>query len=325
MSFQRVPAAHGGLYGLKPSNHRLPHAGLCGSHDGMEAIMGSLGPLARSARDLSLFCQVMSDYEPWLVEPQLVEIPWRQYLVDGVNLPEKLVVGILKDDGVVLPHPPILDALNNVERALITAGHEVVEWEPMDQKYSWDFITKLYFPDGGKEYIDTMRDGNDPMNQQTSWILSHAPKALTLPETWKMNSEREAFRTRLAKRWNETRTRTRSGRAIDIILCPVAPTLAPPHETTKYWGYTSFWNLADYPGVVFPMGHFRSGGNAEVAAERLPPARNGIEEFVRSQWDPKTYENAPMSLQIVGRRLNEEKVLRALNVIEGAIRAQSAP
>lgn len=37
---QRIPAAHTGLYGLKGSVARMPHAGLMGSHDGMDAIVG---------------------------------------------------------------------------------------------------------------------------------------------------------------------------------------------------------------------------------------------------------------------------------------------
>ena len=41
---------------------------------------------------------------------------------------------------------------------------------------------------------------------------------------------------------------------VDIILCPPAPGPAPVHLTTKYWNYTSFFNLVDYPAAVFPTG-----------------------------------------------------------------------
>ena len=49
MLIQRIPAAYTGLYGLKGSVGRMPHAGLMGSHDGMDAIVGALGPLASLA------------------------------------------------------------------------------------------------------------------------------------------------------------------------------------------------------------------------------------------------------------------------------------
>ena len=54
----RVPAAFCGIYGLKPSIGRLPHGGLAETHAGMENIVGAVGPMAKSAEDLSLFCKV---------------------------------------------------------------------------------------------------------------------------------------------------------------------------------------------------------------------------------------------------------------------------
>jgi amidase len=104
------------------------------------SILGALGPIATSARDLALFCRVMLEYKPWLVEPPLLEMPWRQDIVDGANIPEKLSVAILWDDRVVLPHPPILDALKQVKDALVAAGHEVISWEPVDHQGAWDLI-----------------------------------------------------------------------------------------------------------------------------------------------------------------------------------------
>ena len=140
MLIQRIPAGYMGLYGLKGSVGRLPHAGLMGSHDGMDAIIGALGPLATSARDLALFCQVMSQYEPWLIEPPLIEIPWKQEIVDGAGLPTKLSIAILWDDGVVTPHPPILDALKRTRDALVAAGHDVISWDPIEHQEAWDLI-----------------------------------------------------------------------------------------------------------------------------------------------------------------------------------------
>lgn len=142
MLIQRIPAAYTGLYGLKGSVGRMPHAGLMGSHDGMDAIIGALGPLATSARDLALFCRVMLQYKPWLVEPGLLEIPWRQDLVDGVGMPNKLSIAVLWDDGVVTPHPPILDALRRTHDALTAAGHDVIVWEPVAHQSAWDLIVR---------------------------------------------------------------------------------------------------------------------------------------------------------------------------------------
>jgi amidase len=143
----RIPAAHCGLYGLKGSVARLPHSGLLGSHDGMDAIVGCVGPLATSARDLELFCRVMLDTKPWLDEASLLEMPWKGAVASGHGLPEKLSIAILFDDGVVAPHPPITKALNRYKDALVRAGHDVIEWKAMDHQNGWDLIVRcLHFP-----------------------------------------------------------------------------------------------------------------------------------------------------------------------------------
>jgi len=95
---------------------RMPHAGLLGSHDGMDNIVGAVGPLARSARDLALFSKVMLDCEPWDIEAPLLHIPWNEDVVRGKGLPEKLFFAILADDGVVRPHPPLLKELEKTRK-----------------------------------------------------------------------------------------------------------------------------------------------------------------------------------------------------------------
>jgi len=310
----RVPAAHCGLYGLKGSVARLPHAGLLGSHDGMDAIVGCVGPLARSARDLELFCRVMLNAKPWLVEPPLLEIPWNKDVAKGKGLPPKLSIAILWDDGVVAPHPPIVAALEHYKDALISAGHDVIDWQPLNHKEGWDLIVKLYLLDGGAEYQGTIAKSGEPAVQQTEWILDHARGRgkYTVAEIFCLNLERETFRANALMHWNATQMRTSTGRPVDAILCPIAPTLAPPHDTTSWWGYSSHWNLLDLPAVVFPVGRY-------TARNRLPEPRNDIERFIHAQWQPGTYNNAPVGLQLVGRRHNEEKLLAMLDVVEKVV------
>ncbi|KAI0778712.1 amidase [Trametes elegans] len=326
----RIPAAYMGLYGLKGSVGRMPHAGLLGTHDGMDAIVGALGPLATSARDLALFCRTVLAAAPWLAEPSVVELPWRQDVADGAELPPRLSVAILWDDGVVTPHPPILDALKRVRDALLAAGHDVIPWEPVGHADAWELIRKLYFLDGGEEYRQTL--AHDPPVPQTAWMLGQVPnggRPYTVAETFGINGEREAFRTRVLAHWAATAARTATGRAVDAVLSPVAATLAPRHDTTRWWGYTSYWNLMDYPAAVFPVGRFRAAGYSPSA---LPPAADGAvhagearsetERFVRAQWEPATFDNIPVSLQLVGRRLNEERLLGVLGKVEEALRFQ---
>lgn len=137
---KRLPAACTGLFGFKASVARIPHKGLLGSHDGMDAIVGVLGPIARTARDLALFCKVMLQYKPWLIEPALLEIPWKEDVVKGVDLPDKLRFAILWDDCVFTPDPEIVDSLKKVKAKLEALGHIVIDWEPLEHKEAWELI-----------------------------------------------------------------------------------------------------------------------------------------------------------------------------------------
>lgn len=176
-----------------------------------------------------------------------------------------------------------------------------------------------------------MKNAGDPMVPQTEWIMSQVPnggKPFTIAETFQLNVARERFRKQLADHWNGTASRSSLGRTVDAVLCPVSPTLAPPHDTTRWWGYTSYWNLADYPAVVFPVGSHHARDWPQTNGSGTPrfsdAPRNPVEEFVHAQWDPKTYDNAPVCLQLVGRRLNEEKILNALRVVETALHHPTA-
>ncbi|KAG9094623.1 hypothetical protein FS749_012119 [Ceratobasidium sp. UAMH 11750] len=302
----------------------MPHTGLLGSHDGMDNIVGVIGPMTHSARDLELFCRVMSQYESWTMEHQVLHIPWNSSLAQsrGAGLPKRLVIGLLRDDGVVAPHPPIAARLQRTRDALVAAGHEVIDWVPMEHQEAWDLIVKLYLLDGGKEYRTTLAESGEPATPLVEWMLAHAAgqAPYTIEQTWALNVAREQFRARGLKHWNDSAMRSQQGRPFDAVLCPVAPTLAPPHDTTRWWGYTAYWNLLDLPGVVFPSGKSLDAASWDRAREFvLPPARNAVEEFVRGQWRPETYDGAPVALQLVGRRLHEEKVLAILNVVEDAV------
>lgn len=80
------------------------------------------------------------------MEPPLLEIPWKQDIAEGSSLPEKLCIAILWDDGVVLPHPPILDALKRAKDALVRAGHEIINWDPVDHGEAWNLIVSRVRP-----------------------------------------------------------------------------------------------------------------------------------------------------------------------------------
>lgn len=76
----------------------------------------------------------------------MLNIPWNSTLAQsrGAGLPKRLVIGLLRDDGIVAPHPPIAAQLQRTRDALVAAGHEVIDWVPMEHQEAWDLIVSWY-------------------------------------------------------------------------------------------------------------------------------------------------------------------------------------
>ena len=194
------------------------------------------------------------DAKPWYSDPELIPLPWRE--VDP--LADHIKVGIMWNDGVVTPHPPITRALTRlVGRLRNVPNVSIVDWKPYLHDEAWAIISSLYFPDAGAEEIATMATSGEPWRPLTQWMLRDNPcvKKLDTKELFYWQEEREAYRKEYAETWNSTAASAEQGitEMVDVILCPASPGVAPAHDTAKYWGYTSVWNLLDYPALVFPV------------------------------------------------------------------------
>jgi amidase len=308
----RGPSGFCGGWGLKGSVARIPHSGLSGLHSGMENIIGCVGPMANSLADLRLFCKVALASEPWDFEPSLIDMPWRNYTPR--DIPRKLRIGVLWHDGTVTPHPPIQRTLHSAVHALRKAGHAIIDWNPQHHTALNRWINKAYFLDGAQEYTDTLTSHSDPPVPIVKWLLDTASgKRHTVEETWQCNAERDGLRTLFSRQWREE--------GIDALLCPVNASVASAHDESRYWGYTSVFNALDLPGVVFPVGHVLASDTWDEASKRAGVCGDKDREY-RAFWDAggaEKYKDAPVNLQLVGKRLQEERLLAVCEVVESVI------
>jgi Asp-tRNA(Asn)/Glu-tRNA(Gln) amidotransferase A subunit family amidase len=310
----RNPASLCGLWGIKPSVYRIP-AGTKGLHRGRETILSTNGPLAHSLEDLTLFMRALVDGEPWRKEPSILPIPWRTPELTK----ETLTVGILWSDKVVRPLPPIERALHMVAGAMGGYGIKTVDFEPYEHAESWDIISQLYYTNGALDEFDLFKQGGEEMLPLTEWIMSRpGVKEHTHDELNDILVRRNKYRTAYARHW--LAQEEKHERKIDVVLCPVGPGPAPKLETSKYWTYTSVWNLVDYPGVVFPVTQVQE---EDVTPADMEPAP-GPEAEVWGAYKVDEFMGLPIGLQVVGRRLEEEKVLQAMRVIQDALDAAVA-
>ena len=108
-----------------------------------------------------------------------------------------------------------------------------------------------------------------------------------------------------------------TGRPIDGIISPVSAMTACRHDTYKYWGYSGVINLLDFSAVSFPV------CNVDKALDPIDSSyqpRSELDRAVWAEYEPEVYHGAPVGLQLIGKRLEEENVIEMAKVVQKAAR-----
>ncbi|KAK4937001.1 Fatty-acid amide hydrolase 2 [Elasticomyces elasticus] len=293
---------------------RVPHQDVVTSMDGQETIHTVIGPMANSLQDLELAMQVIANAKPWLLDPKCAPIPWQ-----NVEMPQKLCIGVMWDDGIVQPQPPIQRALKEVVEKLEKSGHEIIKWEPLLQKDIVNVWETLFVSDGGQDIKIELERSGEPVLPRIQRILDRAAPLSTF-ETWQLQQRKLIIQKEYLDRWNATVEQSSTGRPMDLILTAAKPTIATEHDKAPvYVGYAAFVNLMDYPSVVIPATQV----DPEVDEPKLSTreAWNPDDEQNYAAYDPVVMKGMPVGLQFVGRRLHEENLLACAKIVEKALSA----
>ncbi|GAA6008101.1 hypothetical protein JCM10207_007030 [Rhodosporidiobolus poonsookiae] len=321
----RKPASFCGLYSLRPTARRVPYAGASNVFSGAEALESVAGPMATSLETLRVAMEAIVGGKPWEVDPKVVERPWEGALsrAEGEWGEEKKCFAVMWSDGLVRPHPPIERGMRECVEKLRAAGHEVIEWEPLDHAGAQEIVSRIFDSDGGEDVRQWLGNSGEPILPQV--FTSQFP-AQTMHESWQLNKRRDAYRQRFLEAYLATRSRAgaQTTRPIDAIICPMAPHLAAPHlDCPRPAGlitYTTVWSLLDVPCYTFPC-----GGAVDPIKDTKPEpgAYTPLSEVDRENWEgysPETYKNVPVVLQLINpRRFREDELLGLGEVIERAL------
>lgn len=248
----RIPAMCDGTFGIKPSWERIPYAGQEGGAlpgASKVGIPASAGPLAHSMRDIELFFSAVSEQRPWKQDPDVVPAPWTSLTSVG-GAGRKLRIGIVRRDGVIDPHPPIVRLLDEVKTKLQKAGIDVVEMDitPLFSQCQ-SLANAMFGVEGGNAMFDLLESTKEPLSPWLSTRLKRKA-ALTLPKTQELHGKREELRRKFLSIWKDKHGE------IDAFFCPVAPHPVPPIDRYNGVSYTSSFVLLDYPAGVVPVRMF---------------------------------------------------------------------
>lgn len=247
----RIPAMCNGTFGIKPSWQRVPYAGQEGGTPpalSKLSIPASAGPLANSMRDIELFFRVVAESKPWELDADVVPGPWNSLTsIQG----RRMTVGVVRRDGVMEPHPPILRVLDEVKGSMQGAGIEMVEMDitPLF-KQCQSLANALFGVEGGNAMFDLIEATGEPLSP---WLQTRLRRKapLSLEKIRELQAKRTELQKQFLKIWKDGQ-----GREIDAFICPVAPHPVPPIDRYNGASYTSSFVLLDYPAGVVPVRRF---------------------------------------------------------------------
>jgi len=89
------------------------------------------------------------------------------------------------------------------------------------------------------------------------------------------------------------------------------------HDAVSSCGYTFLWNLLDYSAGIVPV--TKVDAEKDKLSKNFKPV-NGIEKGAYKHYDSMKMAGLPCAVQVVGRRLTEEKVLACMKIVENSLK-----
>lgn len=301
----RIPAAVNGVYGLKPSARRFAHKSRGIAQGSPEIIAPVNGPLARCVDDLEIISRIWAE-EGTKYEPEAIPMPWKE-----VTLPSKLKLGYFVDTDLLRVTPPVRRAMNEVFEKLKAAGHELVPFT-IDEGDGTEFYTLAaqVFAAYDDNVFKLLEESGEPLIGGMEWITARKPPT-TVGELWGYYVRRQALRVKYHARFLDAQ--------IDGIICPVTGLPSTPHHlggtNIQACVYTMMFNVLDYSAGVIPYTRVQSSDTIEPGF--VP--KDGLEAEMWKTYTPEAYINCPVSVQVVAKRLEEEKCLGLMKVVDGVI------
>lgn len=225
-------------------------------------VLSVVGPIATTAPAVRLLLKSILSQNPWLHDPLVIELPWRDDLemetlkLIKASTAEKgqLAFGILENDGIVTPQPPVARAISIVAETLRRLGHKVIPWNPPSHDEINKIVLNSWAYDGGADIFSAFALSGEPPAPAITRSFGKAPTSQwDASRIHANNVAHREIKKRYVDYWNSTVELTGTDRPVDAFISPVAPGSAARRDKYSYYGYSTFVNGLDYTSVVVPI------------------------------------------------------------------------
>jgi amidase len=293
----RVPAHFCGICGLKPTPGRIPSTGHFPKAGGPFALIGVVGPMARTVEDVRTLFEVMAGWDDG--DPCAAPVEVREIHETEMRA---VSIGFFEDDGRTPVTRETRSAVSRGASLLSSCGFRVDPFRPEGleeaRRLWWEFFGRA-----GGMILEPMLRGHESelspiLREFCAWTTA-APARLSASELGESLLAawlgRDAVREKILVQM----------RKYPVLICPTAAIPAFRHgerewqvdgKTVKYldaWSYCEWFNLLGFPAAVVPMGY--------------------------------SAEGLPIGVQIVGRPWEEEVVVAVAAKLEEERGAWQAP
>jgi Asp-tRNA(Asn)/Glu-tRNA(Gln) amidotransferase A subunit family amidase len=288
----REPAHFTGICALKPTPGRIPGTGHLPPCVGPFALLGAIGPMARTISDVSLLFRILSGH--YDADPIGAPAVLRSYASEDLK---HIPIGFFEDDGITPVTPETRQAIQDAVRSLRAQGFRVEPFHPRALEQARKLWWK-YFVRCGAMLLKPLYTGKDSRLSPifTEFLsIAHQDPPLTGDELLTAWAEADTLRAILLEEMRDH----------PILLTPVCAVPAFRHGERKWtieghpvayldaMRYTQWFNLLGAPAAVVPVG-------------RSP-------------------EGLPIGVQIAGRPWHDEAVLDIAAAVERDFGYQPPP
>jgi Asp-tRNA(Asn)/Glu-tRNA(Gln) amidotransferase A subunit family amidase len=279
----REPAHFTGICSLKPTPGRIPARGHLPACDGPFAILGAIGPMARTVRDLTLLFITLSGQDS--LDPVSPPVSFKNESLEDLK---RVPIGFFEDDGIIPVTPETRQAVQDATRSLQSQGFHVRPFRPQALEEARQLWWTFFVRGGAMLLGPLVKDLQSKLSPTFVDFLSIAEREPPLSAQELLSAWMDCDRVR--------RKLLAEMERFPILLCPVCAIPAFRHgerswdvdgQQVQYLDamrYTQWFNLLGAPAAVVPVG-------------RSP-------------------EGLPIGVQIAGRPFEDERVLGIAAAVE---------
>ncbi len=287
----RVPAHFTGICSLKPTPGRIPSKGHLPACVGPFSILGSLGPMARTMRDVRLLFETLSGSDD--ADPAAAPVPLRTVTDDELL---SKPIAVLEDDGLIPVTAETRAAVRSAAKALEARGFEVKPFQSASLEAARELWWTFFIRCGDMLLEPFVRGKEARLSETFRYFLDVARNkpALSGEEVLHAWTKCDHVRAKLLEELAP----------YSAFITPVCSIPAFRHgerewmiegRRAEYFDvmrFTQWFNLLGAPAAVVPVGRSMNGLGSGLA------------------------DGLPIGVQVAGRPYRDEAVLRIAEMLD---------